>query len=103
VGSVEALARRAGVRVRTVAGLELVNSLDAPALLEAFRNAGLRVLGAEGFRLDGPDAVRPAMDTILDLSSVEDPERSVIEAEHFIRSVSTPDLFFEFVVRDAGR
>jgi hypothetical protein len=43
------------------------------------------------------------MDAILDLSSIEDPTQSVIEAKRFIDSVSEPDLFFEFVVRDPAR
>jgi hypothetical protein len=103
VGSVETLARRAGVRTRNVAGLELVSSGDVPALLRALRDAGVRVVGAEGFRLEGPAAVRPAMDAILDLSSIEDPEQSIAETEQFIDGNSTPDLFFEFVVRGADR
>lgn len=102
MGSIGDLARTAGVRVQNVAGLQLINVADVPALLDVFGRSGVRVVGAEGFCIEGPDEVRPAMDAILDLSNVTDPTESVIEAERFIASVAARDLFFEFVVRGAG-
>jgi hypothetical protein len=91
-----------GVSLRYVAGLELVSGVDAARLLTAFRDAGARVVGAEGFRVEGEGAVRPAMDAILDLSSVDDPEQSIAEAERFVASASAAGLWFEFAVRDSA-
>jgi hypothetical protein len=102
VGSIAALADTAGVHVTHVAGLELIRAEDAPALLAAFTPARLRVLGVEGFRIEGSDGVRPAMDAILDLSGLDDAAKSVVEAEQFIGTASAPDVFFEFTVDEAG-
>lgn len=99
MGSLDDLAGRAGVRIQNVAGLQLINVADVPALLQVLGRSGVRVVGAEGFHVEGPDEVRPAMDAILDLSDVTDPAESVVEAERFISSVAAHDLFFEFVVR----
>ena len=72
MGSIAPWANNVGVDITHVAGLELVRAEDAAALLAAFTPARVRVLGVEGFRIEGADAVRPAMDAILDLSSLDD-------------------------------
>lgn len=103
MGPIADAARVAGVPLRHVAGLQLVGSTDAIQLIHALRAAGLRIVGAEGFRLVGDDAVRPAMDAILDLSGLDDPKQSAEEAEMFLRSVAMPELWFEFSVREPAQ
>ena len=98
MGQVELLARRVAVPVRHLAGLQLVRAADAPLLLDEIEREGLRVIGAEGFHVDGRH-VTPVMDAILDLSSLQDPEQSVREARRFVDVVAAPALFLEFGVR----
>lgn len=97
MGPVEELARSAGVAIQRVGGLVLVPTNAADRMLDAFEYAGLRVLGAEGFRLSGSE-VRPDMDIILDISDVEDRHKSIREVRRFVELTATPDLLFEFVV-----
>lgn len=99
MATVENVAREAGIPVEDVGGLVLVRAVDAGRLLDAFEKAGVRVLGAEGFRADGHE-VRPDTDAILDISDVEDRHESIGEARSFVDDVATPDLLFEFVIAD---
>lgn len=98
MGSITRFAKTAGVPVEHVAGLQLVRTEDAGELLLALAAAGTRVLGAEGFRVEEGDTVRPATDAILDLSGVDDASESIREARRFIDAVSAPDLLVEFVI-----
>jgi hypothetical protein len=102
MGSIADTARTVGVPLRYAAGLELVRSTDAPRLIDALRAAGTRIVGAEGFRLERNDAVRPVMEAILDLSSIADPRESADEAERFMRSAAEPELWFELTVQDSA-
>lgn len=97
MGSVTArLARQTGLPVRTVGGLHLMASADAPAFLDACSAAGVRVLGFEGFRVL-EDSVEPEMDVITDLSDLVDPEESIREARAVVESAES-DLFFDFTL-----
>ena len=102
MGSVEHLARDAGVAVRRVGGLNLVAADDVDQLLDAFERAAVRVVGAEGFRLGDGD-VRPDMNAILDIADLDDNSESIGEARSFVKRVATPDLLFEFVIDDRGQ
>lgn len=101
MGSVEALAESAGIALERRGGVALVRSADAAAFLDEADRHGAVVLGAEGFRLNGPDLV-PDLDAILDLSGMDDRGRSLEEARAFVEAVATPELLFEFVVYEGG-
>jgi hypothetical protein len=88
-GLVERLAADADVLLRWHAGLPLVAARDADAFLDACDAEPVRVLGIEGFYLQGDD-VRPDMSRIADLSSVADPAESVKEARRFLGRATTP-------------
>ena len=60
VGLTLALGRQAGIDIREVGGLQLVAFADAWTFLDACVDAGVLVLGIEGFRLDSGQ-VRPDM------------------------------------------
>jgi hypothetical protein len=88
-----------GLAIQRVGGLVLVPADDVGRLLDALEHRGVRVLGAEGFRLRGRE-VRPDMDAILDISDVADLHESIREARSFVEDVATPDLLFAFVIDD---
>ncbi len=75
-----ALGRQAGISLREVGGLELATLADARAFLDAGLNAGVLVLGIEGFYFDS-GRVRPDMGAIGDFSQVPKSEESVCEAD----------------------
>lgn len=99
--TVQSLALQAGVPLRSVAGLSLMSQDGARTLLEVCASEGVRVLGLEGFTVDG-DEVRPAMGAIADLSAVEDAARSVEEAKRFLDTVSPRELHYEITVDQRG-
>ncbi len=80
----------------------MIAAADAPALLDEFAKERVRVVGAEGFHIDGEE-VTPVVEAILDLSTIEDRERSVREARQFIDLVAAPGLFVQFGVRGEVR
>ena len=82
-------------------GMVLFSPHEALKFLDHCETAGLRLLGAEGFRLV-TDGIEPDMSAILDLSSVKDPASSVREARRYLQTVSTPDILFEFVLDDSA-
>lgn len=101
MGSVIDLARSAGIEPERRGGLVLVPATEVGPLLRAFEKANVRVLGAEGFEISGPE-VAPDMDAILDLSDVEDAAESIREAESFVEQFAGSDLHFDFVIDEAS-
>lgn len=95
MGSVGAVAQEVGIPIRNIGGLALIRGTDAPALIDALASEGLRILGIEGFELEGSE-VRPDMGLIADFSTLTDAGQSVWEARRFIESAARPDAFFEF-------
>ena len=91
------LADRAGVKVWSVGRLPLVAAIDARSLLVACLDAGVRVLGIEGFYIEGEQVI-PEMAAIADFSGLDDSVKSVVESERFLEAVSGVDLFFDFTV-----
>ena len=79
-------------------GILFLPADDAVALTEAARQAGVRVLGVDAFRLSD-DITQPLMQHSVDFSS-ESPGADVwTKASDFIRLQPT-DLFFEVVLGD---
>jgi hypothetical protein len=68
---------------------------DGRHFLVACREAGVRVVAAEGFELLG-DQRQPDMGAILDLRAGGEGYVSIDEAQRFITSVCRPGLYFEF-------
>jgi hypothetical protein len=95
---VEALVRAAGVEPVLFHGVPLIRCEDGNAVLDEIARRGIKLSGAEGFRLDGGYRV-PDMDTILDLSLVDDPARAVEETRSYLAEVGDPDLLIEFIMR----
>lgn len=93
----EYLAKRAGVRLRSRPGVDLVAAADAPRFLDACEAEGVRVLGLEGFTLRGEE-LWVDMERIADFSSVTDPDESVREGRLFVARVTAPGLLFDFTL-----
>jgi hypothetical protein len=98
MGPLENLADTAGVPIRRIGGLRLVRAEDAPMLLDEARRARIGVLGAEGFRVTH-DTVTPEPNAILDLSDLDDVEKSHREARAFVDAIAAPQLLLELVLR----
>lgn len=97
------VARRAGIAVTMRGALTLVAAADAARFLDACAADGLRVLGFEGFRLDGQSVV-PVMEAIADFSSGSpiSAEHSIRESRRVLELVRHLASFFDFVlVQDA--
>lgn len=75
--------------------VRLLSLTEVRLELDAYAAEGIRVLGAEGFRVED-NARIPEMDAILDLSSVEDHAVSVQQARRFFRSADA-QLVWELV------
>ena len=89
------VAEAVGVRCHVVNGATLIACDDADAFLAGCLDAGVRVIGAEGFELiDG--SRRPDMRAMLDLGDLTDPTRSAAEAGEFVSSVCRSGLLLEF-------
>lgn len=101
MGSLEILARQAGVSLRRIGNTSLIRCEDTTAFLDEASRRGISVIGAEGFRLEGTNLV-PDFDAILDLSGLDDPARSVDEARSFLDAVSEPGLLIEFVLGNSA-
>lgn len=95
VGLTLALGRQAGIDIREVGGLQLVAFADAWTFLDACVDAGVLVLGIEGFRLDSGQ-VRPDMGAIADFSQMTNSRESILEARSFIETVGQPEMLFDF-------
>jgi ATP-dependent DNA ligase len=67
------------------------------AFLDACAARDLRVLGVEGFYVEG-EAVRADMSRIADFSSVTDDRESIDEAKRFVDAVATPGLMLYFTL-----
>ncbi|WP_157591857.1 hypothetical protein [Solirubrobacter soli] len=89
------IAKSAGVPFHLTATATLIACSEASVFLEACRTERVKILGTEGFDLVG-DGRRPDMEAILDLSSIEDANRSVDEAQAFVAEVCRDGLMFEF-------
>lgn len=96
MGPIETAAREAGVSVLCFGSARLIRCEDAIAFLDEATRLRIRLLGAEGFRLENTDLV-PDSDAILDLSDLDDPARSVEETRSFLDAVCKPGLLIEFV------
>jgi hypothetical protein len=97
--AVESLAQDAGIALHWHGSASLVRAKDVDAFLDAAGRHGVTVLGIEGFHAHGTQIV-PDLDAILDLSSLNDPARSIVEAKAFVDKMSARDLLFEFVLGD---
>ncbi len=100
----EEIARRMGLRVTVDGGLPLIASADADAFLDGCQRSGVRVLGIDGLRIQGPHTV-PDMGAIADFSRLKAGDlisESILEARRFVRLVGTPDMLFDFTL-DEGR
>jgi hypothetical protein len=91
------LAEQAGVPLLQPPSADFVGVDDAPAFLEACLERGIRVLGAEGFYLRGED-LYVDMERILDLSSVQGVDDSVVEAKRFVADVACEGLLLDFTL-----
>jgi hypothetical protein len=90
----------AGVVVHRVGQTELVAAADLACFLRAVRARNLRVLGLEGFRIDG-DSLVPDMDAIADFSSMAASAPSVdtvAEALLFLSEVGERKLHYELTL-----
>jgi hypothetical protein len=81
-------------------GLDLVSASDMPVILAALGRKGLRVLGIEGFALDGA-AIIPDMMAIADFSSPRSADQSVADAHSFIASLGSEELWYSVTVSEA--
>jgi len=77
-------------------GILFLRSDDAVALIEAARQAGIRVLGIDGFLL-GPESTEPSMEHSIDYSSWPRQSGCWTEASIFVRSQPS-DFVFEVVL-----
>ena len=84
---------------KTFGGVFLLKPQDAIDLVEACRNKGISVFGAEGFFIVG-DKIQPSMEHSID-SSYPDKDRYASTID-FIRSYLKSELWFEVMV-DAVR
>ena len=99
MGLTLALARRAGIGIREVGGLELVAFADTRFFLDACVAAGVLVLGIDGFYFDNGH-VSPDMGAIADFSQMTNSEASVLEARSFIEVAGQPEMLFEFTLSE---
>ena len=99
MGSLDAFARDAGIPVRHAGGLMLIRHSDALSLVDALAAAGVRILGLEGFDVEG-SYVRSDMGLIADFSDVVEPSESATAARRFIEATTRPDVFFEFSIAE---
>lgn len=99
MGLVEDLAAAAGVVPLTHGSLALFSAPEAVRLAEAAGDRGIRVLGAEGFRVAG-DMIEPDMDSILDVSDVVELAASVTEVIAFLQAQADESLMFDVVLDD---
>lgn len=97
MGLTDTLARRAGLRLRKVGGLQLIAFPDVQDFLDACMAAEVLVLGVEGFSFEDGE-VRPDMSAIADFSELTSSNQSVVEARIFADSVGRPGLLFDFTV-----
>ncbi len=91
------LARRAGLRLKKVGGLQLVAFPDVQDFLDACMAAEVLVLGIEGFSSEDGE-VRPDMSAIADFSELTSSSHSVVEARMFVDSVGRPGMLFDFIL-----
>ncbi|MCP4548388.1 MAG: hypothetical protein GY835_18155 [bacterium] len=101
MGLINTLARRAGLRLIRVGGLQLVAFPDVPDFLDACMAAELLVLGVEGFGYEDGE-VWPDMSAIADFSELTSSHQSVVEARMFADSVGRPGMLFDFTVSKEG-
>lgn len=90
------LAAAAGVSALQHGGMILFSHSDADKLLNTARENNVYIWGVEGFRILA-GGVEPAMDSILDLSDVNDSKKSISDARTFLLETD-PSLFFDFVI-----
>jgi hypothetical protein len=93
----DGVAANAGVTIERRGALSLVSAAEAGAFVDACVRLGVRIIGAEGFRLDG-DYILPDMEAILDLSGVTDARESADATRRFLSKVAVAEHWFEFVV-----
>ncbi len=100
MGLVEQIAHRMRLPVTARGGLLLIAAEDAPAFLDGCARQRVRVLGIEGFHLEG-NSVTPVMNALADFSTLDTAysvEASIIDARRFLRSVHRPGMVFDFTV-----
>lgn len=100
MGLTAELGHRAGIEILNVAGLELVRSSDALALLDEIERAGVLVLGIEGFAIQGYTVV-PDMNLIADYSDRAKTDQSsasaLSDARCFFQNIEGEDRVFEII------
>jgi hypothetical protein len=92
----ERLAQTANIRLRSSDSAWLVAVEDASAFLRACREADVRVVGIEGFRIDD-EGRHPLLSVIADFSDVTNVGESISESESFIEEVPS-ETFLEFAL-----
>jgi hypothetical protein len=96
MGITTEIAGLAGVRIVQFNTEELIDSKDMYLFLRAVKSRGERILGIEGFFIRDQKLI-PDMNAIADFSSiahVKDSD-SVLEAQHFLKSLDDQDRCFE--------
>jgi hypothetical protein len=97
VGSIDAIAEAAGIPTQVIGGTMVIHADYAKALVDAVESTGRRILGIEGFSIDG-SILTPEMDLIADFSAILDPRRSAQETRRFLRGNRPADVYFEIVL-----
>jgi len=99
VGLVDDIARSRGLTVKRAGGVSLIAAYDAEAFLDECQLQRVRVVGAEGVRIEGAATV-PDMGAIADFSELvsEPAVKSVREAKRFVRQITSPDLLLDFTL-----
>lgn len=92
------LAESMGLEVVYRHGTILVPNTILGKLLDSLRMQNIRVLGLEGFRVEGQSLI-PDMEAIADFSDLIDaaPEVSVDAARMFLLSMGTRSLLYEVI------
>ena len=97
----EQVARRAGVLVTARCALRLISLEHSSAFLDGCASERIRVLGIEGFTIDGASIV-PDSDAIADFSSLGGTysvEESIDDARRFLRKAGRRGMLFEFTLK----
>jgi hypothetical protein len=103
VGLTAKIALLAGIEPKRAGLAQLISTKDSGAFVQALLGQDVGILGIEGFHVNGNQIV-PDMDAIADFSGLPQDEEfnatTVEEARKFLRSISDPDMYFEFLLRE---
>lgn len=97
MGQVSDIASRAGIKIRSIGGLELIATNDMEKFLAACKREQCYILGIEGFYCEN-GTVMPDMEAIADFGSISKSDlaaQSVSDAENFFQMVKNRNLMFD--------